>query len=249
VVVERGSLSAESRAKATVQATNQPPTVSSLEVTKGNYCTAPAHYFSWIYSDSDGDKEDKFRFQVNDGPLSECDADPSLCEVDRIVDVDLDCSSPSPPCVIDNSQSVLVVSKPEEDKLVYNTTYYWRVKVWDDQGADSGWVEGPSFVTEKHRYPSVDFNWSPQNPSAEEDVLFADQSTVYGGATKSNWSWTFEDATPASSGLQNPTVQFNSNGSKEVTLQVTDSDGYSCSDSQTVNVQVSLPTWQEILPE
>jgi hypothetical protein len=149
---------------------NQPPTASDLNVAQGDYCVTPAHYFSWTYSDPDGDNQSQFQFQVDDN------SDFSSPEVDRTYS-GLDNPSPTT-----NNQTVTVAESPGPDQIGYNTTYYWRVKVWDDQGNDSGWVEGSSFTTAKHRYPLIDFNWAPQNPSVQEDVLFADQSTVYGGA-------------------------------------------------------------------
>jgi PKD repeat protein len=216
---------------------NQIPSVSDLSVAKGDYCSNPAHYFSWTYSDPDGDNQSQFQFQVDNN------SDFSSPEVDRVYS---GLSNPSPTT---NNQTVVVAVSPSSDQIAYNTTYYWRVMVWDDQGAASSWTEGSSFTTEAHQYPSIDFDWSPQNPSAQEDVLFADQSTVYGGATKSNWLWDFEDGNPASSNQQNPTIQFTSSGSKQVTLQVTDSDGYACSDAKTVDVGLKLPGWKEALPE
>jgi len=220
---------------------NSAPTATNLSVSSGDsatYCGGTAaHYFSWIYSDSDGDDESQFQFQVDNNN------DFSSPEVDRTYS---GLSNPSPTT---NNQSVTVSLSPGSDQIAYNTTYYWRVQVWDDQGNASGWTEGPSFTTEAHPYPSIDFNWSPQNPSAEEDVLFADQSICYDADSYcDSWFWTFEDGNPASSSQRNPTIQFTSNGSKQVTLQVTDSDGYTCSDSKTVNVRLKLPGWKEILP-
>jgi hypothetical protein len=219
--------------KVTLGQVNHPPTVSDFEVAKGDYCTAPAHYFSWTYSDPDGDNESRFQFQVDNN------SDFSSPEVNRDYD---GLSNPSPTT---NNQTVVVAVSPTSDQIAYNTTYYWRVMVYDEEGMDSGWVEGLSFTTEEHQYPSVDFNWSPQEPSEEEDVLFADQSTVYGGAAKSAWSWSFEDGNPNSSAEQNPVIQFTDSGGKEVVLGVTDSDGYACSKSKIVDVQWSLPDWKE----
>ena len=220
----------------TAPSCNNPPTATNLSVTKGDYCTSPAHYFSWTYSDPDGDDESQFQFQVDDN------SDFSSPEVDQTVTGTWSSGS-------SNNQTVVVAVSPGSDQIGYNTTYYWRVKVWDSQGEDSGWIAaGSSFTTERHRYPSIDFNWSPAAPSQDEDVLFSDQSTVYGGATKSSWSWTFEDGNPDSSIEQNPTIQFTADGSKSVTLQVTDSDSFSCQISQTVSVGFKLPGWKEILP-
>ncbi len=215
------------------------PTATDLSVTSGDYCSTPSHYFSWTYSDGDDDDQERFEFQVDDN------SDFGSPEVDRDYE---DLSNPSPTT---NNQTVTVAESPGSDQIGYNNTYYWRVKVYDEEGDDSGWVSGSSFTTGLHQYPTIDFSWSPENPSQDEDVLFTDQSTVYGGASKSSWSWTFEDGDPSSSSDQNPTVQFTSNGEKEVTLDVTDSDGLSCdnvSDPQTVGVQIPLPEWKEVTP-
>lgn len=214
---------------------NRPPTAINLQVVKDDYCSIPVHYFSWTYSDPDGDDESQFQFQVDDNNGF------SSPEIDRT-------QTGSWPDGATTTQAVIVAELPSSDQIVYDTTYYWRVKVYDDQSAESDWIEGSSFKTEKHRYPFIDFSWSPQEPSAEEDVAFADQSTVYGGATKSSWSWTFEDGDPATSGEENPVIQFTSRGVKQVSLGVTDSDGFTCQTTKSVGVQISLPGWREILP-
>lgn len=215
---------------------NHPPTASTLEVSMGDYCVNPSHFFSWVYSDPDGDTESQFQFQADN------DDNFSSPEVDR---TESGLANPSPTT---NNQTIIVAVSPGADQLGYNATYHWRVKVWDSKGADSEWINGPLFTTEKHRYPTIDFSWSPESPSEDEDVAFTDQSAVYGGANKSAWLWTFEDGNPASSAQENQTIQFTDNGSKQVSLQVTDSDNYSCSGSKSVNVKFKLPNWKEILP-
>lgn len=206
---------------------NSPPTATSLSVVKGNYCTIPSHYFSWTYSDPDGDTESRYDFQVDNN------SDFSSTEVNITV------NNPG-----SNNQTVIVAVSPGSNQITYNTTYYWRVKVYDGT-TDSGWVDGISFTTDKHEYPTIDFSWLPTNPSIDESTIFTDLSTVFGGSTKSAWSWTFENGNPASSAIQNITTQFTSIGSKQVTLQVTDSDTYSCSESKTINIQDALPEWEE----
>jgi len=212
---------------------NKIPTATNLSVVSNNYCSNSNHYFSWTYSDPDNNNESRFQLQVDNN------SNFSSPEINRNYP---GLSNPSPTT---NNQVVLVSVSSITDKLIYNTTYYWRVNVYDSNGAESGWVTGPSFTTEKHQYPLVNFDWLPSNPSQGEDVLFTDQSTVYGGSSKSAWSWIFTDGNPASSSQQNPTTQFNFTEDKQVTLQVTDSDNYSCSISKTVNVQSELPGWQE----
>ena len=212
---------------------SQSPTATNLLVSPGDsatYCGVSAnHYFSWTYSDPDvDDHQSRFQFQVDNN------SDFSFPEIDRDYP-GLSYSSPTT-----SNQIATLISE-----LAYSTTYYWRVKVYDSQDADSGWIKGSPFITKLHQYPDIDFDWSPQGPSIGEDVLFADQTSVYGGAAKSSWTWTFTDGNPINSSQQNPTIQFISNNEKQVTLQVTDSDSYSCSRDKTINVQASLPGWKE----
>jgi len=208
------------------------PTATNLSVNKGNYCVTPSHYFSWTYNDNDGHTEIRYQFQVDNN------SNFSSPEVNRDY---TGLSNPSPTV---NSQTASIVVSPGSNQIAYNTTYYWRVKVYDAI-TDSGWISGSSFTTASHMYPTIDFNWIPVNPSQDEDTLFSDLSTIYGGATKSAWSWTFENGSPATSNVQNPTIQFTSIGDKQITLQLTDSDSYSCSESKTINIQTLLPGWEE----
>jgi len=210
---------------------NKPPTASNLIITESSpttYCANPAHYFSWDYLDFDGDSESKYEFQIDNN------SDFNSLVINRTI------NNPT----IDN-QTVSVAISSAADKLIYNTTYHWRVKVYDSNGADSGWMSGSDFTTEAHQYPLIDFNWLPSIPSQYEEVVFNDDSIVYGGSSKSAWSWIFTGGNPAISSQQNPIIQFNSTEGNQVTLQVTDSDGYSCSVSKTINVQSELPGWLE----
>lgn len=222
----------------TVSASNQNPTATNLSITRGDYCANPSHYFSWTYSDGDSDTQSKFQFQVDNN------SDFSSPEADRTYS---GLSNPSPTT---NNQTIVVAVSPAADQIGYSITYYWRVEVWDSEDNNSGWTSGSSFTTEAHQYPTIDFDWAPTQPSEDEDVVFADQSTVYGGTSKSAWSWTFEDGYPASSSVQNPTIQFTDSGNKSVTLQVTDSDGFLCTGigPGSINIQFTLPDWKEILP-
>ena len=212
---------------------NSAPTATNLSVVNGDYCATASHFFSWTYSDADGNPQSEFDFQVDDDSGFS-----SPQQVERMA---------VPGAGTD--QSVVVVNSPGSDQLGYNTTYYWRVRVYDGQGTDSGWVSGSSFTTALHQYPSISFSSTPSSPSQDEDVQFTDTSTFYGGASRSALSWIFADGNPGSSSIADPIVQFLSSGSKQITLQVTDSDGFTCSDnSQSVNVGWTLPDWREILP-
>jgi len=237
--------------KVTLGQVNRAPTATGLGVVKGDYCSIPAHYFSWIYSDPDGDDQSKFQFQVDD------DSDFTSLKIDRTATSTV-ASGDS------NNQIVVVAVSPGSDQIGYNTTYYWRVKVWDSQDSDSGWIcyggdcPGTTFTTELHRYPSANaddewFTWSPQNPSIEEDVQFTDESICYdinnNPADCVSWGWDFESDETIDSTEQNPVHQFTGSDTYIVTLWVADADGYTSSGSHDIGVQIGLPGWQEILPQ
>lgn len=218
---------------------DNPPAANNLSVSKlsDGYCTTPAHYFSWVFNDP-GDTQSRFQFQVDDN------SDFSSLTVDR------DVSN------FATSQSVLVALNPAAGQLGYNKTYYWRVKVYDSRGLDSGWVSGPSFSTEKHLYPSPNFSWSPSTPAVDADTSFSDTSVCYDSENRvasclgTARSWTFLDATPATSSANPAVIKFNSSGLKSVILRVVDStsEAYSCSVIKSVPVQTSLPKWKEVHP-
>jgi len=134
-------------------------------------------------------------------------------------------------------------------KLAFNTTYFWQIAIKDNFGSWSGWTEGDaSFTTTKHGWPSINFSWLPTNPSVNEEIQFTDQTTVYGGATKSSWLWTIPDAiylNGTNNTSQNPVVEFTSDVDKQITLKVTDSDSYVCLATKSIGMQISLPEWEE----
>ncbi|MDD5291292.1 MAG: PKD domain-containing protein [Patescibacteria group bacterium] len=135
------------------------------------------------------------------------------------------------------------------DDLDYDTTYYWWIRVWDNLNFSSELTAGPSFTTYKHELPGVAFAWSPENPSKDEGAKFTQSSTSYGGTTITDLLWTAPNASIDDPATSTPVLIFNSSGNQEVTLKVTDSDGYYCSLTETVNVNVTLPGWKEVKPQ
>lgn len=209
---------------------NAAPTASNLTVSSpssDSYCpSAPQgiHTFSWTYSDPDGNNESKFQFQADDN------SDFSSLEINREI-------TSAVPSGTTNNQSTTVIVSPGPDRIDYNKTYYWRVKVFDSGSPvqDSGWINGSSFQTASHPYPKTDFTWSPQTPEINKITQFTDTSTVYGsGQPIQLWSWTFQNANPSASSAQNPSVTFTTKGDNNVSLNTTDKDGYSCQTSKTI---------------
>ena len=218
---------------------NFPPTVTTSNIATcvlpgWNCCTDSRHpSFSWNYSDPvDGDLQASYRLQVDNNS---------------------DLSSPVLDTLIVDSGSWTYTWKvsdmvPPATDFVWGAKYYWRVKVKDARGAWSvpEWSNISSFTLPSHAYPSPDFNWLPQNPSALESVQFTDKTNFYNG--KNSWFWTFENAVPANSILQNPVATFSSQGSWDVKLEVTDSAGFMCPKTQSVRVSYPWPNWKEIIP-
>ena len=97
---------------------------------------------------------------------------------------------------------------------------------------------------------TCDFAWDPDSPNAKQPVDFFDRSLTPSGTTLKSWSWTFEDASPATSTLQSPQdVLFNSAGEKDVTLKVTNSQNNTCTLTKPVKVKTISPKWKEIVPQ
>jgi PKD repeat protein len=87
--------------------------------------------------------------------------------------------------------------------------------------------------------PTAAFTADTTNIETGQSVSFTDQST----GVPNSWSWSFPGGTPSSSATQHPTVTYNSQGSFDVTLTVSNGLG---NDSEVksgyINVTAPLPT-------
>jgi len=214
--------------------------------------------FDWVYRDDDGDPETKFEFQIDNNAGF---ANP---EVDRIFEgLSYPDEKPGESYYeVHNSQTVYVVSSAVADKLVFrgtsNNKYYWRVRVWDDQGNNSGWIEPSpkSFQTEPHAWPWPDFELDPENPVVDEIATTTNSSKCLdinnNEISCTSWNWSipvdasFVDGTSAAD--FEPYIQFGSVGDNPVTLRATDVDGNFCSITRDVSIRLPLPIWIETSP-
>jgi len=73
--------------------------------------------------------------------------------------------------------------------------------------------------------PTADFIGSPLTLNEGSSVTYTDLSTDNGGPAITSWSWTFEGGTPATSSLQNPVIQYNTAGTYNTSLTVSNADG------------------------
>ncbi len=208
---------------------NCPPSASTNLQQSSNYCSAElVHILSWKFNDTSGDIQSKYRVQVGNN------SNFSSLEVDS------------------GEISSASASYTAPKLSSFNTLYYWRVMTWDSASQASPWSATANFTTYKHAWPLVKFSWNPSSPLKNQSTDFTDATTVYGGATKQSFLWAFQDATFSSgysSAIPNTRVKFTSKGSKNVTLQVTDSDTYNCAATKAVTVTSSwLFNWKEIAP-
>lgn len=96
--------------------------------------------------------------------------------------------------------------------------------------------------------------WQPcaaLKPFQGQPVYFRDLSLPSeDGTAIVGWSWTFEDGSPSSASISNPSTEFQALGSKTVTLTVVDNAPSSRSASATITLNpiIPFPEWKEISP-
>jgi len=204
-----------------------PPTAINLQKADPDWCNSAFQFIlSWTYSDPEGDVQGSKQIQLDDNP--------SFTSINY-----------NTGRIYDSFPAYTTSRTLGSYTLDFNKTYYWRIKLWDSQGSESGWfTSSQTLSTPAHAYPNVDFTFSPDKPGAGDKVEFFGQTD----ASSPNWSWTFEDASPDVANKQNPDTKFQSKGNKIVNMTVADSYGYSCSISKLVNVSTFSYIWREIAP-
>ncbi len=85
---------------------------------------------------------------------------------------------------------------------------------------------------------SVGFSASTTNTCTNTTVTFTDNTT---GGTPTGWNWTFPGGTPATSTAQNPTVTYNTPGTYDVSLMVSNGPTQTTA-NQVAYITVAAPT-------
>jgi hypothetical protein len=209
---------------------NNSPSVSpgspSNQLASTAPCTTHA-YLSWTFSDpEDGANQSGYQIQIDDsGSFSSVNYDTG-----------------------DVSSGIKERYIAVGSQIGFGSTYYWRVRVRDSQGAWSSYVSGSPINPPVHAAPEPSFTTSPEHPSAGEAVQFTSTSTTWGGASIVGYEWGFEGGTPSSSSAQSVAVTFVTEGDQAATLRVTDSDGISCSTESSLTIEQKLPDIREVPP-
>lgn len=204
-------------------------------VNQGDYCTLPLQpTFGWIFSDpNSNDRQTAYQIQISTSD--------TFSTSTIVYDTDK----------IQSDSNTYRVSAPPNG-LDYNTTYYWRIKVWDTTDLASDWATS-SFTTLEKK-PIVDFTWNPLSPNINQEVEFINNTDTEGVSGLFQFYWYFgEDpnyGTPSSTVTYDvsstATSSFKTSGSYNITLSESNSK---CTKIKTLNVNAPLPKWREILPK
>lgn len=224
---------------------NPPPSANTLQITLPDYCFSISPTFSWNFTDPFDDNPFAYQVQIAS------DADFNNIVIDEGY-------QPS------SSESYTPSAQLIGTNLQDGTRYYWRLQVWDPQGAASGWISpvppDDSFTTPPHAYPLVNFTPSNNKPSVNEIVTFIDSSICYNGGSypcqsqsaTTSYAWAFPGAVPPSSNFKgNATTTYPLIGVKTAQLRITDNTlipSVTCSATSTINVTFPMPDWREISP-
>ena len=230
---------------------NNSPTASPLPETQSYACKQSAGdplspnpsirvKFQWTYSDDDGDPQDSYRLQVYDN------------------------SGYTPPEVYNSGQSTsppLTEQEIASPIINFDTSYWWQVTVWDDQGgsSDPADARGNFTIMESPPYPKFECaeavdsgqqSCDSISPDALEDVSFVNLTELCD--TGCNYQWDFDNDAIIDSTEQSPIYAYPIDGDYTAVLIASDNDG-TCVTTHTITVGIGeealpLPKWKEIPP-
>ncbi len=202
---------------------NAPPSAINLSAAAIDFCQGNLWRFEWAFSD------------------------PNAGDTQLAYQVQIATNTAFSPIQIDSGKVTSTISSfAPIPALLWNTTYHWRVRVWDNHDLISEWSTVSSFTTPAHRYPSPIFTFTPSEPVIGDIIEFTDTSICFDADGLCNsWFWDFGDG--ATSTGATTTHTYASPGNYTVTLTVTDGSGFACSDSMPIGVIDPLE-WIEILP-
>lgn len=201
-----------------------PPLPGSLSATQSDYCTdqKPQPTLSWDFS-----PQSAYQIQIS--------TDPGFGFVGGIIDTGKVSSGSN-------------AYTPPINSMNYGTTYYWRVRAWDNYDAVSEYANS-SFTTVPHRGPLAEFKWVPLRPPKNATATFTDISTFYGGSSAKSYVWAFPPiAVPQTPPLADSVekIKFTEkNVTVIVTMKVTDTDNLTCSTAHELTTIASLVEFKE----
>jgi len=232
-------------------------------------CGAGTIWLEWKYFEEAPSKnQSKYQIQIDNN------ADFSSPEINRIVQ-NLD----NPSGTI-NKQAFTISGttlNPIDGNLAFNTTYYWRVQVWDNAtipvgGNSSDWyyggttktAPGTTFSTLAHALPCPEIDCSVPTPPGtltSGDTTCNETSKCYNtdnepitcgtDGANANYNWNFGDGGTASTpgAVEHTYTITGPNPVFDVTLEIC--DGIGCgtvTDTIQLRTYLSAPEWKEVSP-
>ncbi len=239
------------------------PSATNLTVTEGDYCSpitegfqsggsrsSPPIIFNWTFDDPE-DTQNGYMIAIDDD--SNLDDDPIDSTPPR------GCSLNQTPYYVNTQGAEGPDYSCTPADLNFNTTYWWRLKVWDSGGVESDWIDSPStFSTDTHRWPNAKFTPDITNPPAGVEVTFMDESTCYDAvgsynceslvATSYIWDFDYTGVMDVDSTAKGTvTYTYSIQGDYIVRLEVADVIGM-CPYQYPLTSKLPLPKWEEIAP-
>lgn len=168
-------------------------------------------------------------------PVADFEGNPTSVQVGNNVDfTDLSLNNPTS-WSWDFEGGTPATSTEENPSIQYNTagTYDVSLTVTNQYGSDTKTITDYITVTTTPPPPVADFSGNPTTVIAGGVVNFTDESQN----NPDSWSWSFEGGDPATSSDQNPMVTYNTSGTFDVSLTVTNQYG---SDTKTVTDYITV---------
>ena len=143
--------------------------------------------------------------------------------------------------------------------FTYNTQYTVDINVWDNFDLISIIPATKTFTTDLHDYPEAFFDWFIEEGSAQEEILFWDQSIYHQDNSNTSsipghfwylpetrlWWTTISEVVISDSALATTTAIYPFEGMTDMTLDITDNVGM-CSTSTSLDINKKLPSWIEV---
>jgi hypothetical protein len=134
-----------------------------------------------------------------------------------------------------------------EEKLEYETTYYWRVRYRDFRGVWSEWSTVTSFTTRKWIPPRPEFSWSPEEPKAGDKVILDASRSSGGESSIAQYEWDLDGDGEIDGFTTSPVIYYrwDRGGTYNVTLWVINADREKAQATKSIVIKEN-PIWDRV---
>lgn len=129
----------------------------------------------------------------------------------------------------------------------YNSRGRVRVtlKVTDNDGATSSTSQNVR-IGQSNQGPEADFRYSPSSPTVGETIRFDGSSSSDTDGSVVSWDWDFNGDGRTDKSGRVVWISFNSPGTREVKLTVTDDNGATSSTRRRIEIEPSQPRFNQV---